>query len=150
MTNSEKAPVTSNELLPFWNKAAREKLRAVGRDRMSTEAWQICESLLNRIDQLEAAALETPAPSSKGNNEPAAAGHAGWCLYRLDCERRSTAPRSCNCGKGVSLAEYVRRSMQWDWTELDANTLGQIQHSLRSVLSDSHETFCDDSFPEKK
>jgi hypothetical protein len=56
----------SNELLPFWNKAAREKLRAVGRDRMSTEAWQICESLLNRIDQLEAAAHETPAPSSNG------------------------------------------------------------------------------------
>jgi hypothetical protein len=54
MTTGTEPTVSSKELLPFWNKAAREKLRAVGQDRMSTEAWQICESLLNRIDQLEA------------------------------------------------------------------------------------------------
>lgn len=73
-------------------------------------------------------------------DDPPAAGHAGWCLYRLDCERRVATARSCNCGKDVTLAEYVRRSMQWDWTELDADTLGQIQHSLRSALPNTPET----------
>lgn len=76
---------------------------------------------------------------SKSNDEPAATGHSGWCLYRLDCERRVGAPRSCNCGV-ISLSDYVRRSMQWDWTILDREALSQIQHSLRSALSGSHET----------
>lgn len=36
-----------------WTPAMRNRLRKVGRDRMSTEAWDICEDLLTRIDELE-------------------------------------------------------------------------------------------------
>jgi hypothetical protein len=89
----------SNELLPFWNKAAREKLRAVGRDRMSTEAWQICESLLNRIDQLEAAALETRA--SVTLLDAACSFHEAYCPTCPD--------ECCSLGKAIDDNETLSR-----------------------------------------
>lgn len=36
-----------------WNESFRKRLRQVGKDRMSSDAWDVCEDALNRIDDLE-------------------------------------------------------------------------------------------------
>lgn len=70
---------------------------------------------------------------SNPNDEPLAAGHAGWCLYRLDCERRVSEPRSCNCG-ARSLAESLRQALSWEWNAVSQDALVQIQEALRIAL----------------
>lgn len=81
-------------------------------------------------------------PTSNGNNEPAAAGHAGWCLYRLDCERKAASPRSCSCGSR-SLAESLRQALKWDWSDIPRDALGNVQHALRLALeAHGNETEC--------
>lgn len=36
-----------------WNEQMRKHLRKCGRDRMSTDAWDVCEDLLTRVEELE-------------------------------------------------------------------------------------------------
>jgi hypothetical protein len=95
--------------------------------------------------QRESPSEKAPLPmseplTSNGNNEPMAVGHAGWCLYRLDCERKADSPRECNCGTRP-LAESLRQALKWDWPNIPRDALGNIQHALKLALEvHSNET----------
>lgn len=50
-----------------WSPALRARLRKVGRDRMSSDAWDLVEDLLTRVEDLEAelfAAKKSPESES--------------------------------------------------------------------------------------